>query len=118
MKGSKQVVTLLVILAFLAIAALLIFLAFGTKTGTNINFGRKTDEQIRKQFDCDRITADVRETDIYCSYPELARGELPTIERIRLSMSCDDPPQNARANDYESCSDTQKYREQLRKYLR
>lgn len=36
----------------------------------------KTDEEIKKIFDCERITADVRATDIYCGDPNLYRNHL------------------------------------------
>jgi hypothetical protein len=35
-----------------------------------------TDEQIKEQFNCNRVTADVRKTDVYCSDPGLYREHL------------------------------------------
>jgi len=35
-----------------------------------------SDAAIKKMFDCDRVTADYRETDIFCTKPELYRQAL------------------------------------------
>ncbi|OYW84553.1 hypothetical protein B7Z17_03905 [Candidatus Saccharibacteria bacterium 32-49-10] len=35
-----------------------------------------TDEQIRLKFQCDRITADARKTDVYCRDPNLYRDHV------------------------------------------
>ncbi len=36
----------------------------------------KSDEEIRKMFNCDRITADVRATDVYCKDQNVYREHL------------------------------------------
>lgn len=32
-----------------------------------------SDDDIKKKFDCDRVTLEIRETDIFCSNPDLYR---------------------------------------------
>lgn len=45
-------------------------------TGSEKKSSDKTDEEIQQMFFCDRVTADVRKTDIYCDDPDLYRIHL------------------------------------------
>jgi uncharacterized protein YxeA len=36
----------------------------------------KSDDEIKEMFDCNRVTADVRATDVYCDNPSLYREHL------------------------------------------
>lgn len=72
------------------------------------------DKEALDQYSCNRKTLDVRETDIYCTFPELTRGELPSVSKIREIKSCQGDDTDKL---YEFCRNTALYRESLRKYL-
>lgn len=64
---KKTVVVGLLILLILAAGALYILTTQPSD---------KSDDEIKEMFDCNRITADVRATDIYCDNPGLYRQHL------------------------------------------
>lgn len=65
---SKQVVTLILLLV-------IIVTGFSIYSFRERDSG-KSDEEIKKMFDCNRVTADIRATDVYCRNPELYREHL------------------------------------------
>lgn len=69
---NKKLVTV-IILIVVSIFGLLLFYAF---KNTSDSSTQKTNEEIREMFSCNRVTADFRETDVYCGDPELYRQHL------------------------------------------
>jgi hypothetical protein len=74
-----------------------------------------SDQEIRAAFDCDRVTADFKESDIFCT-PELYRNPNLSAEKFYVRMSCDErlanPPSTktreidqAYTSAYDTCAD-------------
>lgn len=59
---------LIILLGVLVVAASMAMLYFILSRDSYL-----TDDEIKKMHDCDRVTADVRATDIYCVDPDLYR---------------------------------------------
>lgn len=62
---NKRIVYILLALSIIANAILVGFIFFDNRT--------LTDNEIKEKFACDRVTQDIRETDIFCNKPELYR---------------------------------------------
>lgn len=62
---------------------MLVVVAAGAYIFLSARGSNKSDEEIQKMFSCDRITADVRATDVYCNDPNLYREHLRQNEVIK-----------------------------------
>lgn len=93
---------------------------FGMVTGG----GALSAEQLDKKFDCSRVTADVRATDIFCSNPKFYNSpETVTYQEYYDLQGCEErlrnqpPPESLKQTDpgfyaaYYQCNDPNKMKE-------
>ncbi len=67
---KKKLIKVVVVLAALVFAVVAGFFIY------NYSLTKKSDVEIRQLFLCDRVTADVMATDVYCDYPNLYREDV------------------------------------------
>lgn len=89
MKINKQKTVLwytaaIIILAVCVFGGYIIYHFTAQQNTTNLS-----DEQIRKKFSCNRVTANVMQTDIYCQFPELYRTGTITDIELQKGLKCD-----------------------------
>jgi Tfp pilus assembly protein PilW len=112
-KNKKLMIGLVIALLLATGAATLLAMSQKTKT-SNLS-----DQEIRTKFACDRITQEVRETDVFCN-PELYRNPELSEERYSKYMNCDErlknpPTPEIRTHDmaytdaYDICADKTKF---------
>ena len=96
-------------------------------TSSKMKADSLSDASIKARFACDRITADVRETDAFCN-PDFYRNTNISEEAYYKYMSCDNrlktpaTPEERASNlggysdGYETCADKNKFHAELLKY--
>ena len=104
--------------SLLAICLIVALLGVGLYILVNLNNNSSnskelTVSEITKKFDCDRITADVRETDIFCGNPKFYNSpESVTVDDYSKFLNCDErlkipPDVNSDIRQYyDDCKDT------------
>jgi len=75
---KRHVIISLIILVMLVIIGGVAYSVSRPDTNSN-------DEEIRKKFNCDRVTADARATDVYCQDPSLYRQDLEKDKNLNPS---------------------------------
>lgn len=123
MKIVKIKISLVLGAAIIISGLFIAYTLYSTESNSNVSLN---DQEIRDKFECDRLTADWRQTDVFCD-SELYRNPTLSRESYFEYLDCEkrlESPRNrfdvsryTEINPYDACVNKTKFNEQYLKFI-